>query len=60
MTGATRWGEGRLKIEKSALILEKRPDCVHLWIKPFIRNEVLTVGEKYLKMFPSGAFFVCF
>ena len=47
MTGATRWGEGRLKIEKSALILEKRPDCVYLWIKPFIRNEVLTVGEKY-------------
>ena len=35
---------------------KKGPDCVHLWVKFFIRNVVLTV----FKIFPCRAFFVRF
>ena len=39
---------------------KKSPDCVHLWIKFFIRNVVLTVSwRKNSKIFPSRVFLPC-
>ena len=61
------WGEGEdlyctfSKI-KSVLILENKvPDCVHPWVKFFIKNVVLRVFRtKDCKILTCGAFFyVC-
>ena len=50
-----------LKIEKSVLTLEKRPDCVHLWVKIFIRNVVFnSIQEKKVQNFPCWLFFCIF
>ena len=51
-----------LKIEKSALILEKKgPNCVHPWVEFSIHNVVLRVSRrKSSKFFPCAAIFLCF
>ena len=63
---ATRRGGGKPPLpffenQKSALIFGKKgPDCIHLWIKFFIRNAVLVVSRwKNSKLFPCGALFSC-
>ena len=48
----TRWGGGRslqcpfLKIEKSALILEKGSNCLHSWVESSIQNVVSRVSRR--------------
>ena len=61
----TTRGEGRglpcpfLKIERSALILEKKTLTVHPWVESPIQNVVLRVSRrKSSRKFPCGTFFL--
>ena len=66
LTGAQLRGGGGLpcpffEIQKSALILEKGPVGVHLWIKCSVQNVVLRVSmKKNRKYYPAWPCFLVF